>query len=173
MVDECRTSTTLRQCCACIQGEIHKLSVLSCIIERKGSLWNGTLQLKIGICAGDLVADELLNLDVVLRYKVDGVLFLAYAALACTLDRMGTFKYKRPCFTCELYRECKDLLESCWAEWARHVDDKEIEQVLIKRLCKNQGPRCAIRRSTVAREVKGFLPIVITATSMAKGHGAR
>src|SRR6266478_4925889 len=80
-----------------------------------------TLQVKIRICARDLVPDELLYLDVVLRHKVDRVLLLADAAWAGrTLDCVRAFKNERSRFTREVGRESEDFLKFCGAERARH-----------------------------------------------------
>jgi hypothetical protein len=80
-----------------------------------------TLQVKTRICARDLVPDELLYSDVVLRHKVDRVFLLADASRARrTLDRVRTFEYERSRFTREVGREPEDLLEFCRSERASH-----------------------------------------------------
>ena len=80
-----------------------------------------TLQVKTRIFARDLVPDELLYFNVVLRHKVDRVFLLADAPRARrSLDRMRAFEYERSCFTREVGRELKDLLEFCWGERAGH-----------------------------------------------------
>ena len=80
-----------------------------------------TLQVKPRIRARDLVPDELLYSDVVLRHKVDRVFLLADASRARrTLDRVRAFEYERPRFTREVGRESEDVLKLCRSERAGH-----------------------------------------------------
>jgi hypothetical protein len=80
-----------------------------------------TLQVKTRICARDLVPDEVLYFNVVLRHKVDRVFLLADASRARrTLDRVRAFEYERSRFTREVGRESEDFLEFCWSERTSH-----------------------------------------------------
>ena len=69
-------------------------------------------QVKTRIRARDLVPDELLYSNIVLRHKVDRVFLLADASRARrALDRVRAFEYECSCFTREVGCESEDLLE--------------------------------------------------------------
>ena len=69
------------------------------------------------IYARDLVPDEHLHSNIVLRHKVNRVFLLADASWPRpTLNRVRAFEYERSCFAREVGRESEDLLEFCRIE---------------------------------------------------------
>ena len=85
--------------------------------RKKQNKKQNALQVKMRIGARDLVPDELLYSNVVLRHEVDRVFLLADAPRARpALDRVGAFEDERARFAREGGREAEDVLEFCRCE---------------------------------------------------------